>query len=49
MRRRLKRVLDRLRTATNGRLRKPTSVRGGLQQQPRMQALSVSMRTRAAR
>ena len=38
MRKSLKRALDRLRTATNGILRKPTSVRGGLEQAQRMQA-----------
>jgi hypothetical protein len=31
MRKSLKRVLDRLRAATNEKFRKPTSVRGGLQ------------------
>jgi hypothetical protein len=45
----LKRVLDRLRTAAGGRLRQPASVRGGLQSPQRMQALSVSTRTRPAR
>ncbi|MGZ4315016.1 MAG: hypothetical protein ACXVRS_04190 [Gaiellaceae bacterium] len=49
MRKSLKRVLDRLRTASNGRFRKPTSVRGGLQMPQRMQALSVPARTRRAR
>jgi hypothetical protein len=49
MRKSLKRVLDRLRTATAGRLRKPTSARGGLQVPQRMQALGVSTRTRPAR
>jgi len=48
MRKGLKRVLDRLRTAA-GRLGKPTSVRGGLQEPQRMQALSASTRTRPAR
>jgi hypothetical protein len=48
MRKGLKRVLDRLRTAA-GRLGKPTSVRGGLQVPQRMQALSASTRTRPAR
>jgi hypothetical protein len=47
MRKSLKRVLDRLRTATSGSLRKAGSVRGGLPQ--RMQALSLSTRTRPAR
>jgi hypothetical protein len=49
MRKSLKRVLDRLRTATSGRVRKPTLVRGGLQLPQRMQPLSASMRTRPAR
>ena len=48
MRKGLKRVLDRLRTAA-GRLGKPTSVRGGLQVPQRMQALSASPRPRPAR
>jgi hypothetical protein len=39
MRKSLKRVLDRLRTATNGRFRKPASVRGGLREPQRIQAL----------
>ena len=45
----LKRVLDRLRTATGERFGKPTSVRGGLQVPQRMQALSASTRPRPAR
>ncbi len=49
MRKSLKRVLDRLRTAASGRARKPTSVRGGLQLPQKMQALSASARTRPAR
>jgi hypothetical protein len=49
MRKSLKRVLGRLRTAANGRFRKPTSVRDGLQAPQRMQALSASARTRSAR
>jgi hypothetical protein len=48
MRKSLKRVLDRLRTAA-GRLGKPTSVRGGLQSPQRMQALSPSTRRRPVR
>ncbi len=44
MRKSLKRVLDRLRSATGGRLAKPTSVRGGLQVPQRMQALGASTR-----
>ena len=42
----LKRVLKRLRAAINGRFRQPTSVRGGLQQPQRVQALPASARTR---
>jgi len=49
MRKSLKRVLDRLRTAAGGRVRKPTSVRGGLQVPQRMQELCASMRTPPAR
>jgi len=49
MRKSLKRVLDRLRTATSERFRKPTSVRGGLQSPQRMQALSAPVRRRPAR
>ena len=45
MRKSLKRVLDRLRTATNGKFRKPTSVRGGLQEPQRLQPLAVPART----
>lgn len=41
MKKALKGILDRLRTATNGRFRKPTSAREGLQMPQRMQALSV--------
>jgi hypothetical protein len=48
MRKRLKRVLDRLRTAASERVGKATSVRGGLQVPQRMQALA-STRTRPAR
>jgi hypothetical protein len=47
MRKSLRRVLDRLRTATNGRFRKEASIRGGLQQPQRMQALLVTPRTRS--
>lgn len=39
MKNRLKRILDRLRAATTGRLRKPTSVREGGQQPQRMQSV----------
>lgn len=49
MRKSLKRVLDRLRTATSERVGKATSVRGGLQVPQRMQVLSASTRTRPAR
>ena len=49
MRKSLKRVLDRLRTAAGGRFGRATSVRGGVQQPQRMQALSLSTRTRPAR
>jgi hypothetical protein len=49
MRKSLKRVLDRLRTATHEKFRIPTSVRGGLQLPQRMQALSPSTRTLPAR
>ena len=49
MRKTLKRALDRLRTTTNGRFRKPTSVRDGLQVPQRLQALSVPARTGRAR
>jgi len=38
MRKTLKRVLERLRTNVEGRFRKPTTTRGGLQQPQRMQA-----------
>jgi len=37
----LKRVLERLRTATNGKFRRPTSTRSGLEQPQRLQALPV--------
>lgn len=40
VKKRLKRVLERLRRAANGRDRQPTSVRGGLQSPQRMQASS---------
>jgi hypothetical protein len=49
MRKSLPRVVDRLRTSTSGSLRKAGSVRGGLQLPQRMQALSLSTRTRPAR
>jgi hypothetical protein len=47
MKKTLKRILDRLRTATNGRSRKPTSARGGLQLPQRMQPLEAPARTRS--
>jgi hypothetical protein len=49
MRKSLKRVLDRLRTAAGERVGKATSVRGGLQVPQRMQALGASTRTRPPR
>ena len=49
MRKRLKQVLDRLRTAASERVGKATSVRGGLQVPQRMQALGASTRTQPAR
>jgi hypothetical protein len=49
MRKSLKQVLDRLRSATSERVGKATSVRGGLQEPQRMQAVGVPARTRRAR
>jgi hypothetical protein len=49
MKKTVKRILDRLHEATNGKFRKPTSTREGLQMPQRMQALSASTRTRSAR
>jgi hypothetical protein len=49
MRKTLRRILDRLHTAANGRSRTPTAARDGLQLPQRMQALSVPARTRRAR
>jgi hypothetical protein len=49
MKKSLKQVLDRLRTAASERVGKATSVRGGLQVPQRMQALGASTRTRPAR
>lgn len=49
MRKSLKRVLERLRNATSGKVGKPTSVRGGLQVPQKMQALGASTRTRPRR
>ena len=45
MRKSLRRVLERLRTATAGRFRMPTSVRGGLQEPQRMQPVLVPARS----
>jgi len=49
VRKSLKRILDRLRTATTGRVGKATSVRGGLREPQRMQAVGAPARTRRAR
>jgi hypothetical protein len=46
MKKSLRRLLDRLRTATNGRFRAPTSVRGGLQQPQRLQVLPAPAKAR---
>lgn len=46
MRKTLKRVLDRLRTATNGMFGKRTATRDGLQEPQRLQALPVPARAR---
>jgi hypothetical protein len=46
MRKSLKRVLDRLRTATNGMFRKRTATRDGLQEPQQLQALPVPARAR---
>jgi hypothetical protein len=45
MRKSLTGVLDRLRAASNGRFRTPTSAHGGLQLPQRLQALGVPART----
>jgi hypothetical protein len=45
MKKSLRRILDRLRTATNGKFRLPTSVRGGLQEPQRMQPVLVPARS----
>ena len=45
MKKTLRRVLDRLRTATNGKFRSPTSVRGGLQEPQRMHPVTVPARS----
>jgi len=48
MRKSLRRLLDRLRAATNGTpLRKGASIRGGLSEPQRMQVLLVPARTRS--
>ncbi len=49
MKKALKRVLDRLRAATEGRVRRPTAARDGLEAPQRMQALGVPARTERAR
>ena len=46
MRKSVKRVLDRLRRATDGMFRKPTATRGGLQEPQHLQALPVPARVR---
>jgi hypothetical protein len=46
MKKTLKGILDRLRAATNGRFRKPTSPREDLQLPQRLQALAVPVRRR---
>jgi len=45
MRKSLRRVLERLRAATNGTFHRGTAVRGGLQEPQRMQTLPVLART----
>ncbi len=47
MRKTLKRVLDRLRAATNGTFRNRTAVRGGLQEPQRVEALPAPVRVRS--
>lgn len=49
MKKTLRRVLDRLRTAANGKFRSPTSVRGGLQEPQRMQPVTVPARSGSRR
>lgn len=46
MRKSLKRVLDLLREKTGGAFREKTSVRGGLQEPQRMQAVPVPVHVR---
>jgi hypothetical protein len=45
MKKTLRRVLDRLRGATNGKFRSPSSVRGGLQEPQRLQPVTVPARS----
>jgi hypothetical protein len=47
MRKSLKRVLDRLRAATNGRFRNRASVRGGLQEPQRMHVVAAKVPVRS--
>jgi len=47
MKKSLRRVLDRLRSAASGRRHKETSIRGGLQQPQRADALPVPVRVRS--
>jgi hypothetical protein len=49
MRKSLRRVLERLRAATAGHFRTPTSVRGGLQEPQRMLPLLVPVRSGSRR
>jgi hypothetical protein len=45
MKKTLRRVLERLRGATSGKFRSPTSVRGGLQEPQRMQPVTEPARS----
>jgi len=47
MRKSLRRVLDRLRSAAAGRRHKETSIRGGLQQPQRLDTVPVPARVRS--
>jgi hypothetical protein len=47
MKKSLRRVLDRLRTATKGMLHKGTSIRGGLQEPQRIEAVPAPVRVRS--
>jgi hypothetical protein len=49
MKKALRRVLERLRGATSGKFRSPTSVRGGLQEPQRMQPVPVPARSGSRR